>query len=92
MVFPRSKALAVPVIEGLLRERQENGLFQSIKDFVERMTGKDLNKRVIGKLHQGRGTGWPWSDQTPAYDDLCLSHGSGGTGTEKQSVRSDESL
>ena len=31
----------------LLKERQENGPFQSIKDFVERMTGKDLNKRVI---------------------------------------------
>lgn len=31
----------------MLKERRENGAFRSIKDFVERMTGKDLNKRVI---------------------------------------------
>ena len=41
------KSIGRSFIEGLLKERQENGPFQSIKDFVERMTGKDLNKRVI---------------------------------------------
>ena len=41
------KSVGRSFIEGMLKERRENGAFRSIKDFVERMTGKDLNKRVI---------------------------------------------
>lgn len=41
------KSVGRSFIEGMLKERRENGTFRSIKDFVERMTGKDLNKRVI---------------------------------------------
>jgi DNA polymerase-3 subunit alpha len=36
-----------PIIEGLVAEREERGPFTNLKDFVTRMTDRDVNKRVI---------------------------------------------
>ncbi len=41
------KSVGVPVIEALVKEREENGTFKNLKDFVERMAGKSVNKRTI---------------------------------------------
>ena len=41
------KSVGIPVIEALVKEREENGAFKNLKGFVERMTGKGVNKRTI---------------------------------------------
>lgn len=41
------KGLGRPVIEAMIREREENGKFLSIKDFAKRLSGKEVNKRTI---------------------------------------------
>lgn len=41
------KSVGKSFIAGLIEERKKNGSFLSIKDFIERMSGKDLNKRII---------------------------------------------
>ena len=41
------KSVGIPVIEALVKEREGNGKFKNLKDFVERMTGKGVNKRTI---------------------------------------------
>ena len=33
-----------------MEERKENGKYQSLRDFIERMSGKELNKRAIENL------------------------------------------
>lgn len=43
------KSVGRPVIEGVLKERK-NGPFCDLSDFVERMSGKDINKRTIENL------------------------------------------
>lgn len=41
------KSVSGSCIEKLCRERQERGPFKSLKDFLTRMEGKDLNKRIV---------------------------------------------
>ncbi len=41
------KNLGVGVINNLIKEREENGIFKSFYDFCKRMYGKDINKRAI---------------------------------------------
>ncbi|HIQ95642.1 MAG TPA: DNA polymerase III subunit alpha [Candidatus Limivivens merdigallinarum] len=41
------KSVGRPVIEGLVEEREKKGRFQSLKDFIDRMARRDINKRVI---------------------------------------------
>ena len=41
------KSIGKPVIEAILTERQERGPFKSLKDFIERLSGKEVNKRTI---------------------------------------------
>lgn len=43
------KSVGRPVIEGVLRERQR-GPFCDLTDFIERMSGKDVNKRTVENL------------------------------------------
>lgn len=40
------KSVGRPVIESIVREREENGLYRSLKDFIERQNGV-VNKRAI---------------------------------------------
>lgn len=44
------KSLGRPVIESVVKERQENGPFTDIKDFANRLTGKEVNKRTVESL------------------------------------------
>ena len=41
------KSIGRPVIAGILKERQAGGDFRNLKDFIERTSGKDINKRII---------------------------------------------
>lgn len=41
------KGVGRPVIEKMVEEREENGPFASLKDFIGRMSERDLNKRAI---------------------------------------------
>lgn len=41
------KSIGRPVIEGIMQERRERGAFKTLKDFITRMNGRDVNKRSI---------------------------------------------
>lgn len=41
------KGLGRPVIEAIVNERENNGRFRDIKDFCERLSGKEVNKRTV---------------------------------------------
>jgi len=41
------KGVGKPVIEALVAEREENGKYTGLKDFVERLSGKEVNKRTV---------------------------------------------
>lgn len=41
------KGLGRPVIDALVVEREENGVFTSLKDFAARLSNKEVNKRTI---------------------------------------------
>ncbi len=41
------KGVGKPVIEALTAEREENGRFTGLKDFVDRLSGKEVNKRTV---------------------------------------------
>ena len=41
------KSIGRNVVDEIIRERQNNGLFTSIDDFVERMGGREVNKRTL---------------------------------------------
>lgn len=44
------KGIGRPVIAALTKEREANGVFTGLKDFVERMADKDINKRMVESL------------------------------------------
>ncbi len=41
------KSVGRPVIDAIVTERQANGPFKHLKDFIERLSGKEVNKRTI---------------------------------------------
>lgn len=41
------KSIGRPVIEAIIAERKERGPFKHLKDFIERLSGKEVNKRTI---------------------------------------------
>ncbi|MBQ8588747.1 MAG: DNA polymerase III subunit alpha, partial [Clostridia bacterium] len=41
------KSLGRPVIEAIVKEREANGKFASLQDFIERLSGKEVNKRTL---------------------------------------------
>lgn len=41
------KSVGKPVIEAVMEERSERGPFQDLSDFIERMAGKEVNKRTV---------------------------------------------
>ncbi len=44
------KSIGRSVIDSLVEEREKNGKFTSLKDLIDRMIGKELNKRTIENL------------------------------------------
>lgn len=53
------KSIGRPVIDALLQERTENGRFKSLKDFIDRMSGREMNRRAVENFIKGG-----------AFDDL----------------------
>ena len=41
------KSVGRPVIESILEERRERGAFRDLRDFMERVSGKEVNKRAV---------------------------------------------
>ena len=41
------KSIGKPVIESIIKERKNGGPFSNLKDFIERLSGKEVNKRTI---------------------------------------------
>ncbi len=41
------KSIGKPVIEAIIQERKNGGEFSNLKDFIERLSGKEVNKRTI---------------------------------------------
>ena len=41
------KGIGRPVIDAIVAERNENGVFQNLKEFATRLSGKEVNKRTI---------------------------------------------
>ena len=41
------KGIGKPVMEAIVEERERSGLFSSLKDFCQRLSGKEVNKRTI---------------------------------------------
>ena len=41
------KSIGRPVIESIVEERRIRGIFKSLKDFLDRMTRKDINKKTV---------------------------------------------
>ena len=41
------KSIGRPVIESIIKERKNGGPFSNLKDFIERLSGKEVNKRTI---------------------------------------------
>lgn len=41
------KSVGRPVIDAIVTERQERGKFKDLKDFITRLSGKEVNKRTI---------------------------------------------
>ncbi len=41
------KSVGRSVIDNIVHERQEHGPFVSLKDFIERLSGKEVNKRTV---------------------------------------------
>ncbi len=44
------KSLGKPVIEAIIKERQERGAFRDLNDLAERLSSKEMNKRTIENL------------------------------------------
>ena len=41
------KSIGRPVIQSIIEERERGGEFKNLKDFIERLSGKEVNKRTI---------------------------------------------
>lgn len=41
------KSIGRPVIEAVIQERKEHGIFKNLKDFLDRMSGREVNKRTV---------------------------------------------
>jgi DNA polymerase-3 subunit alpha len=41
------KSIGRPVIDAIVRERNDHGPFTTLQDFIERLSGKEVNKRTI---------------------------------------------
>ena len=56
------KSVGRPVIEAIVLEREQNGKFLTLQDFIDRMSGKEVNKRTLenfiksGALDSLKGT------------------------------------
>ena len=45
-----AKGIGKPVMDAVVEERGKNGEYRSMKDFIERLSGKEVNKRTLESL------------------------------------------
>lgn len=45
-----TKSVGKNIVDEMIKEREKNGLFTSLENFIDRMSGKDLNKRTVENL------------------------------------------
>ncbi len=65
--------------ENIARERAENGAFRGLGDFIERMLGKDMNKRALEELIAGGAfdfTGASRAQMLVHYETMLETRGS----------------
>ncbi len=67
------KSIGHPVIEGIVREREEHGEYTSLKAFIERNIGPD-QQESCGKSDQGRSAGLPGGKPESENDGLYADH------------------
>ena len=62
------KGLGRPVIDELVREREQNGPYKSLKDLAERLSGKEVNKRTMENfIKSGALDGLPGTRKQKMY-------------------------
>ncbi len=44
------KSVGKTVVESIVKEREARGRYKSLEDFIERMSGKDINRRTVENL------------------------------------------
>ncbi len=44
------KSVGKTVVEAIVKEREERGRYKSLEDFIDRMSGKDINRRTVENL------------------------------------------
>ena len=80
------------MIQAIIEERNERGEFKHLKDFIERMGGREVNKRTIEKTLSRRAYLTAWAAPGLIHDDLHSDHGSGQSGERKYSMTGQMSL
>ena len=73
------KSVGRSVVNEIIREREENGLFRTMEEFVGRMTNKEVNKRTLENFIKSGAL--DSSSRKPQTEIIC---GTGNAGTEKQ--------
>lgn len=54
------KSIGQSVVDEIVRERRENGKFRSLEDFIDRMSGKEVNRRTLESfIKSGALDGFP---------------------------------
>ena len=41
------KSIGKPIIDAIIQEREDNGAFTGLEDFISRLSGKEVNKRTL---------------------------------------------
>ena len=65
-------------VEAIIRERERNGLFKNFADFIDRMTGNEMNKRAVEGLIASGAFDWSgaYRSQLMAIYEMAMLHAS----------------
>lgn len=85
------KSVGRPVIEALVKEREDRGEYRSLKDFIERLTGT-VNKRAIENFIKAGALDCLEGNRRPEDDGLWKNCRQYCSGKKEFYGRSDESL
>ena len=80
------KGVGVGVMEKVIEERQKNGVFNDIFDFVQRLDSKVVNKRILESLIQGGAFDSLHPNRRQLFDNLELIMSYVGTKNAQQST------
>jgi len=82
------KGVGVGVMEKVVEERQKNGMYQDIFDFVRRLDSKAVNKRILESLIQGGAFDALHPNRRQLFDNLefIMSHVGEAKNTQQSSL------